>query len=181
MTRPPLSADIQLIPPEIPDFGLPERIRECPDGLMILIHVGTERILLKCSLHGKLPADRFRKREVELVMTAGTAPNFSNQYLATAMSCGVSGQSFQLPNGRWANTSQGCRTGILARMTGCVMSVSMFQYPENRWLLKPPSMRPTTSVSQSLESSSASARRSAMPSSRTILPSGRGAASCDCR
>lgn len=36
---------------------------------MILIHVGTERILLKCSLHGKLPADRFRKREVELVMS----------------------------------------------------------------------------------------------------------------
>ena len=27
------------------------------------------------------------------------------------------------------------------------MSVSLFQYPENRWLLKPPSMRPTTSVS----------------------------------
>ena len=45
------------------------------------------------------------------LMAAGTAPCRSNQYLAAAISWGVSGQSFQLPKGRQAKISQGFLTG----------------------------------------------------------------------
>lgn len=61
---------------------------------------------------------------VSWVSTAGTAPYSSNQCFAAAISCGVSGQSFQPPKGRYAKTSQGFFTGTFARMRGEVLRLN---------------------------------------------------------
>ena len=58
------------------------------------------------------------------VIAAGTAPKLSNQCFATDIISGVSGHSFQFPNGSQAKTSQGYSAGILARIMGSVICVS---------------------------------------------------------